>query len=51
MAFSSLHANFLVNKAQGTSDDAMDLIDDARHAVERATGHYLELEVKIWPCQ
>ncbi|MGX7950378.1 UDP-N-acetylmuramate dehydrogenase [Oleidesulfovibrio alaskensis] len=51
MAFSSLHANFLVNKAQGTSDDAMDLINDARHAVERATGHYLELEVKIWPWQ
>ncbi|MHC1789882.1 UDP-N-acetylmuramate dehydrogenase [Solidesulfovibrio sp.] len=49
MAFSELHANFLVNLGGGTSDAALDLIGTAQGAVRELCGHELELEVKVVP--
>jgi UDP-N-acetylmuramate dehydrogenase len=49
MAFSGLHANFLVNLGGGTSDAALDLIETAQGAVRELCGHELELEVKVVP--
>jgi UDP-N-acetylmuramate dehydrogenase len=49
MAFSELHANFLVNRGGGTGAQALELIDRARQAVRRQHGHELELEVRVAP--
>ena len=47
MAFSDLHANFLVNLGEGTSAQAFELIEQARAAVVERFGIALELEVKV----
>lgn len=49
MAFSELHANFLVNLGGGTSGEALELIESAREAVRGRSGRELELEVKVVP--
>lgn len=49
MAFSTLHANFLVNQGGGTSAEAFALIEAATEAVRRTSGHELELEVRVAP--
>ncbi len=49
MAFSSMHANFLVNMGTGCSDAALELIEMARNKVLEQSGHQLELEVKLCP--
>lgn len=48
MAFSSLHANFLVNTGGGRSAEAFELIAAARQAVKEHCGAELELEVRVW---
>ncbi len=50
MAFSSLHANFLVNDGSGNSDQALELIALARQAILRQFGVDLQPEVRIWDC-
>lgn len=50
MAFSGMHANFLVNLGQGTSRQAFELIDLARREALRRFGLDLQLEVKTCPC-
>ncbi|MBU1001978.1 MAG: UDP-N-acetylmuramate dehydrogenase [Proteobacteria bacterium] len=47
MVFSDVHANFLVNAGGGTSDQAFELIAQARDEVARRFGVGLELEVKV----
>jgi len=49
MAFSDLHANFLVNLGGGCAAEAFELIETAREAVRRRSGHELELEVRVAP--
>lgn len=49
MAFSTMHANFLVNEGRGTATAALELIAQARAAVRAAKGVELELEVKVLP--
>lgn len=49
MAFSQLHANFLVNLGGGTSGEALTLIESARGAVRGLSGRELELEVRVVP--
>jgi len=49
MAFSTMHANFLVNEGRGTATAALELISQARAAVRAAVGVELELEVKVLP--
>ena len=49
MAFSPVHANFLVNEGGGTFEQAMELIELAREKVRARSGHELELEVRLWP--
>jgi UDP-N-acetylmuramate dehydrogenase len=47
MAFSELHANFLVNLGSGSADDAFALVDLARERVASRFGLELETEVKV----
>ena len=47
MAWSPMHANFLVNLGGGTFDEAMELIELAQERVSEAFGVQLELELKI----
>lgn len=47
MAFSAVHANFLVNQGGGTSAQALELIDMGKSAVRAAHGVELELEVVV----
>ncbi|MCR5814348.1 MAG: UDP-N-acetylmuramate dehydrogenase [Desulfovibrio sp.] len=49
VAFSDLHANFLVNKGNGTASQALELMQLAQEAVERMSGIRLEPEVRIVP--
>lgn len=49
MAFSDLHANFIVNQGQGTASEALELIKLAQDKVHNATGILLECEVEVWP--
>jgi UDP-N-acetylmuramate dehydrogenase len=49
MAFSSLHANFLVNCGGGTSGEALALIEAAQGAVRERLDRQLELEVRVVP--
>ncbi|WP_457570451.1 UDP-N-acetylmuramate dehydrogenase [Desulfovulcanus sp.] len=50
VGFSALHANFLVNYGQGTSTQALELIELARDKVSKMWGIILEMEVKVVPC-
>ncbi len=47
MEFSAMHANFLVNRGGGTSEQAFALIEAARQAVFSTFGTKLELEVRV----
>ena len=49
VGFSALHANFLVNYGQGTSSQALELIELARDKVNKKWGITLEMEVKVVP--
>ena len=49
MAFSQMHANFLINEGHGSSEAALSLIAEARETVRKQTGHELELEVRVVP--
>ena len=51
MAFSTLHANFLVNESSGTATAALELMALAQDAVEAHFGVRLTPEVRILPCQ
>ena len=44
---SKLHANFIANVGRATAAGVLALIDEARSAVQRATGRRLEPEVRI----
>ncbi|WP_291321757.1 UDP-N-acetylmuramate dehydrogenase [Desulfonatronospira sp.] len=46
-AFSTKHANFLVNLGNGTSLQALALIQEAREKVKQVSGHELQLEIRI----
>lgn len=48
MAFSELHANFLVNEGHGSFAAAMDLMEEAEMCVKARFGVTLEREVLIW---
>jgi UDP-N-acetylmuramate dehydrogenase len=50
MAFSSMHANFLVNEGKGSASAAFELLDQAREVVQRRNGVRLHLEIKVLPC-
>ena len=50
MAFSPMHANFLVHEGGGSAEAALALLAEAREAVLRRFGHELEPEVRIVPC-
>lgn len=50
MAFSPVHANFLVNTGCGTAAQAIGLLQKARHVVKRQTGISLEPEIRVFPC-
>jgi UDP-N-acetylmuramate dehydrogenase len=47
MAFSEVHANFLVNLGDGKVEDALEIIELAQKKVFENSGIKLELEVKI----
>jgi UDP-N-acetylmuramate dehydrogenase len=47
MAWSELHANFLVNMGNGTYDEAIALIDEAKEKVKERFGIELEEEIKV----
>jgi len=47
MAFSTVHANFLVNEGNGTAAEALELLDLGRRAVQARFGVKLETEVKV----
>lgn len=48
MAFSTLHANFMVNLGGGTFAAASELMHEAEEAVKRQFGISLEREVLLW---
>lgn len=50
MALSEIHANFLVNRGGGCSDDAFALLDMAKKRVQEYSGVTLEFEVRILSC-
>lgn len=47
MAFSKVHANFLVNQGGGTAAQALELLEMGRSAVRAGAGVELELEVVV----
>ena len=49
MAFSEVHANFLVNQGDGKSAEAFELIEQAREKVASLFGPKLQLEVRVCP--
>ena len=49
MAFSPLHANFLINEGRGSAAAAFDLLQQAREAVLQREGISLQLEIKVLP--
>jgi UDP-N-acetylmuramate dehydrogenase len=49
MAFSTVHANFLVNEGGGTAAEALELLEYGRAAVFDRFGLDLETEVKVLP--
>lgn len=50
MAFSNVHANFLVNEGKGSGTAALELMALAEEAVRRRFGVRLEAEVRILAC-
>lgn len=48
MAFSAMHANFLINEGGGTSAQAFELLAMAREGVRAKFGISLQTEVTIW---
>lgn len=50
MAFSTLHANFLINEGKGSATAALALLREAKEAVRQQFGIDLEPEVRIAPC-
>lgn len=50
MAFSPLHANFLINEGKGSATAALALMREAKEAVCQRFGIELEPEVRIAPC-
>lgn len=50
MAFSPVHANFLVNDGSGTSAEAFELVNAAKESVYRLFGIELQPEVRIVKC-
>ena len=50
MAFSTVHANFLINEGRGSAKAALALLQEARDAVREKFGIELELEVRVVPC-
>lgn len=50
MAFSDLHANFLINEGNGSAAAAFELIEQARQGVLEQFGIMLETEVRVVPC-
>lgn len=51
MAFSPLHANFLINEGKGSATAAFDLLAQAQEAVLAQSGIALEREVKVLLCR
>ncbi len=49
MMFSDLHANFLVNTGQGSSAEALELLDLAKQVALKEKGLALKLEIKVYP--
>lgn len=49
MAFSSKHANFLINEGNGSAGAALELLGEARDNVKRIFGVELEPEIRIIP--
>ncbi|MDR2342339.1 MAG: UDP-N-acetylmuramate dehydrogenase [Campylobacteraceae bacterium] len=47
MAFSDIHANFLINLGDGTYDEAIELIDEAKKSILQKFGVRLELEIIV----
>lgn len=47
MAFSAMHANFLVNEGEGTASQALELMELGRAAVLKKTGLTLQTEVVV----
>jgi UDP-N-acetylmuramate dehydrogenase len=47
MAFSDIHANFMVNLGGGTATQAMELLEKGRAAVKEQSGITLEMEVIV----
>ena len=50
MAFSTLHANFMINEGRGSAKAALALLQEARETVRERFGVVLEPEVRIIPC-
>ncbi|MGE4296400.1 MAG: UDP-N-acetylmuramate dehydrogenase [Desulfovibrionaceae bacterium] len=50
MAFSTMHANFMINTGGGTAAQALELLDLARERVRERFGHTLQTEVRVCPC-
>ena len=48
MAFSTMHANFMVNEGGGRAAEALELIALAKEAVAARYGIALETEVRLW---
>ncbi|MFN4175177.1 MAG: UDP-N-acetylmuramate dehydrogenase, partial [Parachlamydiaceae bacterium] len=46
---STMHANFIVNKGNASSDDVLNLIEIVRKKVEEKAGVHLESEIRIIP--
>ncbi len=46
---SQMHANFILNRGQASTQDVLALIGQMKRAVRRRFGIELELEVKHWP--
>jgi len=45
------HANFIVNREEGTSQDFLNLISEVQKQVKEKTGSHLESEVRVIPYQ
>ena len=50
MAFSTVHANFMINEGRGSAKAALALMQEAKEAVRERFGIELEPEVRIVPC-
>ena len=50
MAFSPMHANFLVNEGKGSASAACELLAQAQEAVQRRNGIGLHLEIQVLSC-